>query len=241
MATYKFLLEEKGNVARQIQAETSKIFNSILARSLKNRSFQNDVVQTIMFYLRKSDVWAGLSGYYAGDHSKDLQAHFGLEDGYLVNVESEIEDLLLSIITISGASITFGGKSVAKATKATIKFNINFKGIEDSFPAIDSGTFISENGEEVPWLEWLLFGGKVLGYDLLYNAFGDNPIVNKSSRTGRAVMLQSLNTDRFEREWSTAEVAYNQFFFFDIFQNEDFIDRVSDLLFEYMLAESKNV
>lgn len=241
MATYKFQLEERGAIIRQIQAETSRVFNEILKRSLKNKQFQSQVVETLMFFLKRTDVWRGLGGAFAGDVTRDLQAHFGLEDGYLSIVESEIEFLLKSIISVTGSSITFGGKTVAKASKATINFNINFKNIEREFPAIDSGTFISENGFEVPWLEWLLFGGSVDNYDLLYNIGGDNPIVNKSSRTGRALMMSSRSSDTFERQWSTNEVLYDQFFFFKIFQNDEFIDNVSNILFDYMIAEARNV
>lgn len=239
MAKYKINITNQKEVLKEVRAESSAIFNNILKYALNTPEFKDELVDLVVRFLKRTDVWEALSGSYAGYEKRDLQAQFGLEDGYLVEVEDDVRNLLRDIIHISGSGITFGGKKVREAVKANIKFDISFKDIETLFPGIPSGTYISENGEIVPWLEWLLFG-ETLEHRIIYRPTSE--VVQKYSRTGRAIMTERIHIRGMEGKiWSTDELQYDKHFFYEIFEDDNFLNELEKLLILFMSEAADDV
>lgn len=110
-----------------------------------------------------------------------LAAEFGLPDG-----GRRIEDIInfwVSNIIVS--------KKKATASGGGIDAGLTIKMIQRDFEdvlGLSSASIVTEKGQELPWLEWLLkFGDRVIVRDYTV-FFGGN---RRSSRSGLAIMVKS--------------------------------------------------
>lgn len=132
-----------------------------------------------------------------------LRSELGLVDPD--NKMEEILEVWIKSIVVIPVNVKF-----ARASKA-LEGGLSIKGIKSSMNdviGLPSATYISENGQRVPWLEWLmLYGDQVILTDH-HVKFDLNSYEFKYSRTGLALM-QKGGTYRIPAEYSG--VAGNNF------------------------------
>lgn len=148
-------------VARQSRSEINDRLSNL----------NSEIKEIFLEALFKTPVWGALSGEYAGDENRDLQAQLGITFDILGEFALEVTELLEESVEISNVVIS---------NKGDLKFTIKISPLD--IQNLENASFISENGDLIAWFDWLTNGHSIIGYDVLFTE-------SANSRTGRAVMV----------------------------------------------------
>lgn len=165
------LIESDIEIDKKIRKALIKEVNKVMTR-LTNKSvkpIRELVKNTLMEQPEVKSLDGGI-----------LAAEFGLPDGGR-RIEDIIEFWVNHIIVSKKKATASGGKLNASLTIKMIPTNF-----EDVL-GLDSATIVTEKGQTLPWLEWLLkFGDRVIVRD--YTIFFGS---KRRSRSGDAIMVRS--------------------------------------------------
>lgn len=166
------LVESNAEIERKIKTELLKEINKVMNTATNKivTPIRNLVKNSLMEQPEVKSLSGGI-----------LAAEFGLPDG-----ARRIEDIInfwVSNIIVS--------KKNATASGGKVDSGLTIKMIQRDFEDVlrlPSASIITEKGQELPWLEWLLkFGDRVIVRD--YSVLFSNS--RRTSRSGWAIMIKS--------------------------------------------------
>jgi|688.fasta_scaffold434469_2 hypothetical protein len=165
------LLNSDSYIRQNILQLLAKDVNNVFKRSVV--SIEAKIKILIKDALRQQPEYLSLV-----NSAGDLRLNFGIEDMSIVD----------SAISNFAGSSSFDYKPVKISTVGLIGgFSVNFLPQSAIESASSSSSVITEKGQSLPWLSWLLYEGTspiIRDYDI---QIGNNPY----SRTGGAIMVPS--------------------------------------------------
>lgn len=109
-----------------------------------------------------------------------LQAHFGLRPDEAENKVKSIVDTLAKSVKVDFTKLSYRGGKIVGGFRF-YAFQADFNDIL----SLDAATQVTDSGQTLPWLEWLLLeGDKVIIYDYFFL-----PGNFKSSRSNKGIMV----------------------------------------------------
>jgi hypothetical protein len=204
-------------VAEQLKLAVAE---SNLSKTLRKAIIEvkPQIAQAFVRAFERTIVGKGLQGHFTniGD---DIVAQFGFRDGEGITHFNNISSVLQEAIEIGPF----------RKDRTIFRFRFQSKDLgEFLLGAVDDKEYQSTNGT-VYWLEWLI-NGVDLDVGILYHE--DQLKDNKSSRSGRAIMVENMV------DWSTTD--YDNFsesginFIVDMVGDPIWLGEVEDLVVEKM-------
>lgn len=188
---------------------TKKEFPTIVDKTIANS--KRRLAFALVRAFKRTIVSKGLLGKYAFNLDKDIPAHMGLVEAYSIQSEKDISDALFNAIKF--------GPLVRKGN--SISFTVTTDDLGQYVLSEVQGIYTSENSKgestQIPWLDWLINGGRVSATVSISGDFADKVF----SRSQRAIMTNPNGGD-----WDTED--YNRFsesgdgFVVDIVEDEKF-------------------
>lgn len=180
------------NISKVKEDILKRVSRNILPRVILDATpiLKAGLVPLFLETINNTTVFKALRGEFDGDELYDVPAHLGLStsSSYSAaqNIMESIENILLSQQVVTRTTKgRFGGTNA-------ISFNISLENLAEQVKEntnYSEYTSISKRGEFViPWLEWLLDGGNVDGYEIVFDDGSYDANFFKNSRSGRAVM-----------------------------------------------------
>jgi len=154
-----------------------------------------------------------LIGDFSGNKEFDLPAHLGFGRDpapSAIDVDSQIRFGLSEVLQVTPIRRSYGKFS----------FNITVVGFQEILQSQLDGSYITEKGDIINWLEWLLEGiGDIDGYSIRFDYELKNVNIGSISRSGRAIMVKDGGG------WSVGDYTFAE--------NENFIiDILNDLTWQ---------
>lgn len=198
-------------ISRQILPE---VLQDVIDRNTKS------IARLFIKHLKQySPVWRGIRGEWAGQEEYDLQAHLGLTSDEVVDAEEVIYNAIVEGMEITNVRVR-GTRSRGKISGAvSVEFNISFSDINDYISELS----YESKGGTVFWGDWLVNGGSVDTHTIKFGV-----TVTNFSRTGRAIMVPSLNFN-----WDTSYydgLVRGKSFIVDAITSEDFQNDMNQLI-----------
>lgn len=127
-------------------------------------------------------------------------------------------------------------KNIKLRTSGTIVYIEVFNENYGEFLSLSTASFVSENGHNVPWLEWLLVGDD----GVLLAEYTYIPKTSKKSRTGFGIMYENrfVKDEGVVRGWRlSAPGGYGNNWLVRMFANEDFANELFDTFDDIIIDE----
>lgn len=217
-ASFKILNVSEFLNSLRDQFDTDIILNTLQGTLDSSRQRIADVLVDRVF---SSPTWRSL-------FERDVQAELGFLPEELEQVQSELEALLRETVMTQSFVRREGGRFASQRSgNATVFLNISFQALEDNILSIRSAEFVSQNEFNIPWFKWVLDGGSVSGYRVLFEAQarGDG---FKVSRTGYAIMAKGGS-------WSTGPLNFEDDFIAQVLNSEEFAFDIRNVILESYL------
>ena len=226
MAKIDIKLASLDNALNEIAgAFTEDVLPGLLKSAIVN--IQDQLIEALIQSFERTIVIQGLLGTYAGDDTRDVQAHVGLPDDAAQLGVEEILQVIRNSLKVGPPRFRSGG-AFSKFSKAkNVTFTIQIEQLTEDILGISSGGYESEGGN-VEWIDWLINGGGTPGYNITFT--GSNKF-DGFSRTGRALMTTS-----FGIEWSVDD--YGRFsetginFVEDALNDEEWLEDARQIITE---------
>jgi hypothetical protein len=174
VASVKLLGSDKV-IAKAIRDELIRVLNASLFRAVG--SIDKKVKRLVAQKLRETKEYESLMGMGLSS----LRGHFGISNTadveFVVEYVAEMIDIVMTKFKGTSDSVQIGLKFVADLPQMVEDMKVMKIGIQTT-----------EKGEDLPWLEWLLFaGGKriIRDYFVLFKSSG-----LLTSRSGQAIMVK---------------------------------------------------
>lgn len=184
--------------------DSNRLVKDILARSKKAQKIAGEltigqirddisrsqlIAKSILFSVYSHPVFRAIMGENAGsEDGSDLQAEFGLTPQDSTGFSNDLTRLvkLGKNIQISPARVFQNSKS---STKANVEVSIYNELFEFELISLDSASYTSSKGYNIPWLQWTFFKFDDVDpdYNIIYASDGNI----KGSRSGRALMAKT--------------------------------------------------
>lgn len=212
-------------VKKQIKKKVSSdVFPKIL-KSAENNAIPR-LIEEFNDALERTEAFQGLLGVFAGDESRDAQAHLGLTSSFAEDAVEQIKDVIRDKV--------FRAEALGKTKDGVIGFKFGIRKLADDISNIPSATYNSGD-IELPWLKWLLKGGSVDAEITFKISARESSI--RSSRSERALMIPTgdWNIDDYNR------FSRNGNFVADALADEIWIANSEKIIIDEVKKALKNV
>lgn len=217
-------------IKSQLQKQVSEqILTKVIKEAFENITPQ--VKNLFMDLIKETRAWRGLLGENIDDVENDVQAILGVRDDEVEAALLDIEDIVRDALIIKNIQSRRGGSFSSIKNATTLSFTIQTSTISEDLLNTPNGSYISDGqlGQEIPWLRWLIEGGSIGGYDIVFEFYDivSGRDFNTISRTGRAIMLPfgSWSVDEYNK-WADSGINFLE----DVFENPVFEEKLTDLL-----------
>lgn len=166
------LVEKTSDLKNLINNAIAARLNKLIPKILLPIKRRVETVITDLF--ENSDTYESIS-------SGELQQHFGLRDSEVYEKLNTILDLMLKSLNVEFIPITYN----AGRFRGGIKIYAIPKNFQDLF-GDSSSEVVTDKGQSLPWLKWLLIEGDKIIINDYEIAFGPFP----TSRAGDAIMVK---------------------------------------------------
>lgn len=185
------------------------------------RAAKQPMVDALLEAFKRTTVWKGLNGDYAGDDEKDIQAQLGLVNDIAQESLKEMEASIVESFDIRKIiALDEGHKLVGNIRGFHFAFNITSATLEGAIRESVTTPEYPSYRTTIPWLD-ILFGLPVE-----YNAQIEFALAgisgNKPSRSERAIMVNGGTWDsaNFQSLWNDGydnfiDAAINDILFLD--------------------------
>lgn len=161
------LAKAKNDIKNGLVKETNKVIKSSLANI-------NTEVKLLTEQLMRS------SKFFNEMISGDLRGHFGIPESEIGNTVDIIIDEIVENIELFYTNLNISGNNI----RGGLKIGIGRNGF-DSLLKLKEASVVTEEGDKLPWLEWVLTRGDsiiVSEHDIMFK-------VSDNSRSGIAIMV----------------------------------------------------
>lgn len=169
------IITPMSEIEKMVAAESCKVLNTKIPHAIKD--IENDISNTLKHVFVNSPEYDSLT---SGD---DLAKAFGIPQSDAIKKLDTIIDVLASSIVVKFKRLRASGTTITGGIEVGA-FLANFKDIL----RLPEAQVITDKGQSLPWLEWLLIRGDTIIITDFEISFGSYP----TSRAGGALMVESV-------------------------------------------------
>ncbi len=207
--------------------------------NLAKPKIQKRVADAYADYFTTTELYHDFS--ITGKSDRNVRAILGLDERDIDPFFDNLQDAIRATTEVVQLTSFGEGGFVKFGTGSAILFSIRTPNLPKHLLGQGFGSYISENGHLVPWLEWLLHGSGTGTHGVLFlKNFSER------SKSGEAVMsdhnLLPFDIDDYNRFTSAFEQGDNEKnFLTEMAQNPNFRETANQIITEEISRASNNI